>query len=352
MGASIAAIKAVSGRLTLGLILACLSMITVTTSYAQETENTTNTPEETPEGEDNKNNISSRARFRSPASSHSQMQLLADAMPESAVNWVETDAEPFFALWYRDRSGDAKGAILILHAEGESPAWPQTTNPLHNTLPDYGWATMALHLSDPEKAVIPKRTINKPIDENTEDEPPDTGNTETPKEESHSDKQTEAIATNRLNYALKFLHNKGQYNIVIMGSGAGAIRAHRFLKEITPKITDEALKDRFEKPIRALILYNARNRLPQQENEYREWFADPDIPVLDIYNSTDSRNSKSAKYRAILAKQSNAKAYRQVRINDMNYETAWGENRLSRRIRSFLDAYLQGVEIAKGPAEK
>jgi hypothetical protein len=306
------------------------------------------------------------------------MQLLASQLEDKkATQWITAGEETFLAIWQADRSGDAKGAVLIIHAEGEHPAWPQTTKPLHDSLPDYGWATMAIHLPNPLSPPTPKRTIEtkvlqKKINTSESDtearteaiktettaqenpEPNTTDNnakpnpTETPQLETTKPIiDTELATEQRLVSALQFLHNKGQFNIVIMGSGVGAIRSHRFIKSITPVITDEALKEKIEKPIRASIIFNARNQLSDQDEQYLDWFFDPEIPVLDIYTGSDPRNQKEAKVRKILGRQEKAITHSQIKIAEITYEKSWNENQLSRRIRSFLDAFLQGIEINK-----
>lgn len=303
----------------------------------------------------------STPRNQYPLNTAHYMQILAkDLDDEESIAWVdEANAPPFLAIWHSDRTGSAKGAILIIHAEGEHPAWPQTTKPLHDSLPDYGWATMAIHLPNPKPKVTPERTLaaksNKPSNQNPEEgqqedtekntqESTETTNTN---ETSSTEKKPELTSHQRLEAALEFLHSKGQYNIIIMGSGVGAIRTHRFIKEITPVITDPKLEEKFEKPIRASVIFNARNQLPDEETIYKEWFADPEIPVLDIYTAEDIRNTKEARKRKIFGKRANAVTHSQIKISEIAYETVWGENQLSRRIRSFLDANLKGIEIDK-----
>lgn len=307
-------------------------------------------------------------RSMSPANQTHAMQVLAKQLSGDATEWIDTDDESFFAIWQEDRSGDAKGAVLIIHAEGEHPSWPQTTKPLHDTLPEYGWATMAISLPNPSQKETPKRTIPvKTIGNTTEkgstEEPVSTkeplqnsiekDKAKAPAEKTAKDNQiTEKTTEKRLISSLNFLHDRGQFNIVLMGSGIGGIRSHAFIKSITPIITDKKLKDKIEKPVRALILYNARNTLPNNNETYKDWFSDPDIPILDIFTTVDGRNEQEAKKRQVLSKRKKAAFYSKVKLAEMSYEKSWGENRLSRRIRSFLDTYVKGVEIENGRLQK
>lgn len=313
--------------------------------------------------------INSRvARASSLRDQNSSMKRLAEMLPEKAGRWLDSESETFFALWQADRSGDAKGALLILHAEGEHPSWPTITQPLHDTLPEYGWATMAISLADPNNNVLPKRTIavktiskknNEEIDgdneadkktETTQAAPPATPTT--PPVTATNEHDVEKRTEERLVTALKFLHDRGQFNIAILGHGISGIRAQSFMENITPQIADKKLKEKLEKPIRAMILYNARSKLPTDEATFDKWFFDPEVPVLDIYTTHDQRNQQDAKYRRIKAQRKKVLTYQQVKLSEMSRETVWGENRLSRRIRSFLEAHASGIEVKNAHIEK
>jgi hypothetical protein len=80
------------------------------------------------------------------------------------------------------------------------------------------------------------------------------------------------------------------------------------------------------------------------EQDYRDWFNDPAIPVLDIFLAQDVRNQKAAKARKIIAKQKKVSVYKQVKLNHLKHTPSGHENILSRRIRSYLSANATGVE--------
>lgn len=316
-------------------------------------------------------------------SDKSQMETLAKQisgglppqLPEDALVWLETPTnDTFLSLWRPDRSGNPRGVLLIVHSEGEHLAWPNTIRPLHATLPDHGWATLALSLPDPATPQIPKRTLpvkgqpqprGDELANNTGDpeakEKSDTmiadktatdPNKNTPEDaqvttnnqstEKANNRPPEKITEQRLATALRFLHDKGQFNIVILGSGTGAIRANTFLNNTTPKIDNPDLGA--AKPFSGIVLLNSRNRLPTMEQDYAEWFTDPKIPVLDIFLSKDFRNLKAAKARQIIAKQQKVARYKQVKINQLTPTSQGQENQLSRRIRSYLSAHVTGIE--------
>ena len=162
---------------------------------------------------------------------------------------------------------------------------------------------------------------------------------------SEASKSAEVVTEKRLEAALKFLHDRGQFNIILLGNGIGAIRAQQFLEKITPQVANPKLKAKLEKPVRAMVIINGRNALPTAEDAFDDWFNDPEVPVLDIFVDTDDRNRSAAGLRKTLARQKGVIAYKQVRLAELAAENSWGENRLSRRVRSFLDSNAVGIEV-------
>jgi hypothetical protein len=304
------------------------------------------------------------------------MKILAAHLPKDSLLWLETDNERFLSIWQQDRSGLPKGAVLIVHAEGENPTWPNTTKPLHDTLPNHGWATLAISLPEPDALQTPSRTLpvkTHPVEpaiametetsEGSTSAPadikqPESTNSPATNEKPQPDSplantmSAETIVEKRLETAMQFLHDRGQFNIILIGSGVGAIRAHEFLNKITPKINNPKLKAKLERPVRAMVLVNARNQLPMAEDSFNNWFSDPDIPVLDIFVQTDRRNTQEAAARKILAQQKKVTAYKQVRITELSHEKSWSENQLSRRVRSFLDSNAVGIEVKNATLRK
>ena len=177
------------------------------------------------------------------------------------------------------------------------------------------------------------------------DPSPGSQNSEGSAQKEGGKRLAETESLNRLESALVFLHDQGQFNIIVLGSGLGAIRAQNFMTQITPKIENPRLRANFEKPVRALIIINGRNQLPSEKDLYRDWFTDPEIPILDIFVMNDSRNIVEAKARKVLAKQKGVLVYKQVKVPAVLRESSWGETPISRRVRSFLDTNAVGVEV-------
>jgi len=357
--------------LAFALIIMCCSYSSLSAAQKKESEAASGADSSSTDAAPPSRLPSSQQRSQFPSNDGSDKGYMTaldeqlDQFKEAAL-WLETsDNKRFLSLWQPDRSGNPRGALLIIHSEGEHPAWPNTTKPLHETLPDYGWATLALSLPEPKQAPIPKRTLAvKAIptttttteeqtgspDKNTNEEE-DAQNTEETSQAMTEKPMTsatetavspEVITEQRLESALRFLHDQGQFNVVILGNGSGAIRANTFLNNNTPKTDDPSFAN--AKPFRAIVLLNSRNRLPTMNSDYKGWFSDPSIPVLDIYLSEDQRNQQAAKARKVLAKQKKVAIYKQVRLTHLKHTKNGRENILSRRIRSYLRANATGVE--------
>ncbi len=287
-------------------------------------------------------------------SDKSQMETLAKQiagglfpqLPEDALVWLETPTnDKFLGLWRPDRSGNPRGVLLIVHSEGEHLAWPNTIRPLHATLPDHGWATLAVSLPDPASPQIPGRTLPVKSQPDTRGEQSADNNDDLEisatsglviedkpvvevNQETHEDAQTtnnkqlakppdssapEVVTEQRLAAALDFLRDKDQSNIVILGSGAGAIRASKFLNNNMPKMDKPNVGA--TKRFSGIVLLNSRNRLPTMKRDYADWFVNSEIPVLDIFLGNDVRNLRAAKARKIIAKRKQMTRYKQVEIN-------------------------------------
>lgn len=384
--------------LSLTYLLLLTSMFLPASSWAQDANNAASakdseeSQQEDADGEPSIEKVKAPIRLSSKlprttiaSSQKRKMQLLENNLTNGVPTWLSDGEEEFLTIWHEDRSGNAQGALLILHAEGEHPSWPRTTQPLHDSLPEYGWATLAIHLPNPAYEGIPERTLSvktippkksrdidnnrddnsdnesgdeepkaseQKVEENTPTVEPPTNGTLAERKPTRTHQEIEAIAENRLTAALKFLHDKGQFNIVLMGNGVGAIRGHKLMKSIIPIIDDEKLKKKIEKPIRGSIIFNAKNTLPKEKEIYKDWFFDPDIPILDIYMDTDIRNIKDAKKRKALAKRQKVIIHKQLKLSNLSYETSWKENQLSRRIRSFLVTNVQGIEVENAKVKK
>mgnify|MGYP003683029055 CR=1 FL=1 len=322
------------------------------------------------------------------------MTLLADDVDGETAVWLTAMEQPFLGLYERELTGQAVGAVLIINAEGQHSSWPTTSELIRLSLPEFGWNTLSTELPLPETRPVPKRsetpnptTDNKTADEDSTESPEkDKSATETEKEpvkaEAGEDKEiydsqsgqlsdgsidpdktegaeipeakademkvpAEDIAVARLHAAINYLHQQGQFNIVLMGSGMGALRSVCFLNDI-PKL-NESTQSRL---IRSLVMINARNRLPNDDRQLHKCLDTPEMPVLDVYVGQDDRNQSEAKERRKYAHRKNYEVYQQIRLPELARNTMLGENRLSRRVRGFLESHSRGVKIDNAVIKK
>ena len=88
------------------------------------------------------------------------------------------DQQSFYGLFLPGRSGQPQGGVLILHDLEQHGHWPVLVGPLRETLPDHGWATLAIELPAPYRATSQVRPIPQtpetpasPADDETTAEP-------------------------------------------------------------------------------------------------------------------------------------------------------------------------------------
>tara|TARA_B100000446_G_scaffold39947_3_gene35526 strand:+ start:29740 stop:31023 length:1284 start_codon:yes stop_codon:yes gene_type:complete len=321
------------------------------------------------------------------------MNLLAARLEGETAVWLQALEQPFLALYEQELTGDAVGAVLIINAEGQHSNWPTTSEQIRLSLPEFGWNTLSTELPLPEQRPIPQRsapiapappsvenpdpTATDATAESNQDPASSVQDTPPTKAEKGEDKEiydsttgelsdgslppsaenptapgdadtpvpelkvpAEDIAIARLEAAISYLHQQGQFNIVLMGSGVGALRAVCFLKDI-PKV-EQTTQSRL---IRSLVMINARNHLPLDSRQLHQCLDTPEMPVLDVYLGHNERDQKDAKQRLKYARRSGYQIYQQLRLPEMAHNTMLGENRLSRRVRGFMEAHAQGVKV-------
>jgi hypothetical protein len=91
-------------------------------------------------------------------------KLLASAAPED-VRWLDAD-EQILGLFRPTEIRVTKGAVLLLHAAETPPGWPVVFENARRTLPQFGWATLAVTLPAKTTTSPPKRElVMPPVDE-------------------------------------------------------------------------------------------------------------------------------------------------------------------------------------------
>ena len=274
-------------------------------------------------------------------------QLLETELNDDTLVWLETAGKKFIALWERDTSGNPFGAVLMLHGEGQTADWPTSLGALRNGLTRHGWSTLSISLPPQKLKKIPSRNISGQTSSNNE-------STDTAIPPINTDQHAqERIAT-----AMAYLNQNGQYNIVLLGEGLGAKRAAEYMR---PESTKSDTKDsgnpdtemaantvaKIQSRIRALILINARNVALQGDTTLPNLLRDRMLPVLDLYYGDHYLDESEAAARLLAAKKHRLMYFQQFKILEPSSTPHDGktENRLTRRIRGFLNKYAKGVEV-------
>ncbi len=290
------------------------------------------------------------------------VELLSEEIDDGNLNWLDSASGKFMGLWQRDKSDTTYGAILILHGDGQSAEWPHSVKALRKNLSLHGWATLAIALPNTDKPEIPPRPAIKPEMKTAESDskPPEAKNMDTPPPEKVQDsepsdsimaeskqtKSAEEISKDRLESSINFLKEKGQYNIVIVGHGNSAIRAAKYIYDITSEAgASQAKMGKMQRPIRALIFIEARNHVTPNNKSLTTYLNDPNLPILDIYFGDHFLDHMETRKRKVLAREKNIKHYYQLKVLRPSDSTLDNENRLTRRVRGFLNKHAKGVEI-------
>jgi len=271
-----------------------------------------------------------------------QNELLQKEIRDGELNWLEAEGEKFMSIWQADRTGKPFGALLILHGEGQSAQWPHTVHAVRNNLSLHGWAALAIDMPLLNNSHIPARGSQH----STQDKSAATSATSTAQTDSVNNENT---ASARMRAAMNFLNQKGQFNVVIVGHGIGALRAARYADSLKSEQNGlERSARRGAKPIRALVFVEARNTASNKEEQITDYFGDRELPILDIYygdHFLDPLESRKRKQASVNARMTD---YYQVKIMRPTETGQTFENRLTRRIRGFLGKHAKGVEVGRG----
>lgn len=306
-----------------------ITMLTTHSSFAIEQENANAEP--APENEAGSQNqvAADKAVAQGSAierAAKQRIEHLRAQYPPEQIRQLEAEGEQFTALWRKDRSGAALGAVLLVPAVGQTANWPNTIDVLRNELSVNGWSTLSIDLKIPHWK-------HKSSKSGTETETLDTHN----------------LA--RISAAIEFLHSEGQYNIVLAGYGESAERILNYsgesgatgMRKTVPSSTSAKRK----RPVRALILISAIGRGETKLSPMIETYPHKDMPFLDITFGAHYLDTFDADARKSAARANGIKAYIQFKTVEPNSMVFSAENRLSRRVRGFLNRHAKGVEIDK-----
>jgi len=232
---------------------------------------------------------------------------ITDSIMTGDATWLIAGKQRFLGIFTPAQTKKVLGGIIVIHGTGVHPNWSDIIQPLRTTLPDYGWATLAIQM---------------PILKNDA-------------------KMKEYIplfpeVTPRIKAAIKFLNTNNINNIVIISHSFGGQMAAYYLSQ-TPN-----------NPIQAFVgIGMSSYKLDDKSNIFKA-LGKIKIPILDLYGSRDLDSVKnSAKLRAQAAKKAGNKKYFQAEVIGADHFFASMNDTLISKVKSWLNKNAPGVAIIK-----
>ena len=251
-------------------------------------------------------------------------------------NEEQTEEQRFFALHATERLGQAKGAVILIPAQGNYASRSVLLINLHKNLPDHGWHSLAITTPNYPSASSGQRSENVSAINQKETTPSDAG---TANSTAAGDTQTKAVdpVLQRLQSSIDYLHTQNLYNIILIGTGSGALHAARFTQESSANSNTS---------IQALIMVDAQNRTDHIDSNLTALLPQIFVPVLDIVRGVDDELLREAKARRKAVKRYSPTPYQQLTLPTPVASTDAEQDRTVRRIRGWLSQHLDGKEIS------
>ncbi len=209
---------------------------------------------------------------------------------------LDAGGTPFMGIYTEASEGSTGRAVILLHGMGAHPDWPEVINPLRSDLPDHGWSTLSIQM-------------------------PVLANDATIKDYAPLFDETGP----RIEAAVRFLHERGDHTLVLLGHSLGASMAVTWT-------ADSQTKDLAGLVLIGLSIIDVdpkMNSLPALEKIH--------IPVLDLYGSRDLEGVlRSAKKRQTAARKAGNEKYRQLQIEGADHFFVSLDEDLTRRVYGWL----------------
>ena len=94
-----------------------------------------------------------------------------------------------------------------------------------------------------------------------------------------------------------------------------------------------------------MVIINARNHSPIGDIKLIDSLYDPEMPILDIYFGQDQRDKIESQARKKYALRNGFQTYQQILLPELAHNTMLDSNRLTRRVRGFLQLHARGVKV-------
>ncbi len=214
---------------------------------------------------------------------------------------LDAAGTPFMGIYAEASEGSTGRAVILLHGMGAHPDWPEVINPLRSDLPDHGWSTLSIQM-------------------------PVLANDATIKDYAPLFDETGP----RIEAAVRFLHERGNRTLVLLGHSLGASMAVAWA-------ADSQTKDLAGLVLIGLSIIDVdpkMNSLPALEKIH--------IPVLDLYGSRDLDGViRSARKRQTAAHKAGNEKYRQLQIEGADHFFVGLDEDLTRRVYGWLKSNFE-----------
>lgn len=242
----------------------------------------------------------------------------ANQLPAGQFVVIPVGTEGMPALWLEQRTAEPQGGALIVHDDGQHPAWPRIVQDLRQHLPTHGWSTLAITLPPRPAPPVPMRQygVDEPIPASA------AGNDE--------DLAFGPGVAARLQAGEAELGRRGLLNVVIVGVGAGARHAAEYLANERQGANDGL----------GLIIIGAR---PEDTAALAPSLGALAVPILDIYFAGEPAASAARERRASVIRAGNTELT-QVREQSRSTAHRQGPQPLTRRAWGWLRNNRAGIE--------
>jgi hypothetical protein len=280
--------KKLSAPLPLLTVLLLLSALYGQASYAQESVQQEIVQQETVQQEN-----------PPPVTNGEQSPFDQQASDREKV-WLNVAGRKELAFYLNEASGKAHGGVLLIPDAGHHPAVEGMINSLRHSLANNHWHTLAIDVEG----------------------------------------TSETITQQTIAAGIQYLNQQGVFNIAILGEGLGAAQATHYVAALPQVLEPGQLQQ-----IRALLMINADNHIPDSKVNTLQKLSGIQLPILDAYRNNDYLEQRLAHERKLAARRLMTRNYQEIRLPlSSGYQKNY-DDRITKRIRGWLDKNVAGFMV-------
>ena len=239
------------------------------------------------------------ACFTSHASDLAKEKRWADQVVDAIIDgeavWLNDGTSEFLGIY--TEAGEDKGrAVIVMHGTGIHPNWQQVVQPLRVGLTEHNWNTLSIQMP-----ILPNDA------------------------EYHEYAPLYDEVAPRINAAIKYLHDNGSKQIVLIGHSQGATMTAYYLSNSKPAVSG------FVAIGMGALSDDPRMDVVKSLQKIK-------LPVLDIYGDDDLEGvMKTIKARAEAAAEAGNNSYTQVEVAGSNHFFDDREEKLVEAVADWLE---------------